>query len=82
MTDERALTGPMTHRDLVEATGFKRPSDQLRALLAIGMRPVIGPGGVPRITWEAYNLALAGGPPRPAEEPRAKLNWGAVERAR
>lgn len=74
----------MTHADLVEATGFKRPSDQLAALKGIGMRPLIGPGGVPRVTWEAYNAALAGftSADVAAAAVAGGLNWNAVGGAR
>lgn len=41
----------LTESDLEALTGYRRPSDQVRALQRMGIRHVIRPDGRPRVTW-------------------------------
>jgi hypothetical protein len=75
------MSAPLTAADLLELTGYQRAADQARALRAIGMRPIIGRDGRPRVTWEAVNQAIAGAGGSDAASSAANVpDWPAMAR--
>lgn len=69
----------LTSEELVELTGYQRPSDQISALKGWGAKPLVGRDGRPRITWEAVHRVMAALETTPTmanEQP----NWDALKR--
>lgn len=60
----------LTRQEMRALTGTSKPDEQIRILRQHGIHPLVDIHGIPKVSWDAVNAMMSGGPQR--------LNWGAV----
>ncbi|OHT24961.1 hypothetical protein A3Q29_16310 [Providencia stuartii] len=65
----------ITHEEMIELTGYQRPSQQCKALERAGIFFIKRPDGHPRTTWGHFQNPLSKRPQAPIQE---EPNFGAM----